>query len=186
MTSRQQLSSGRHCGWGFCKNPSVWSQLTQAKVKVWLECFGCLRHANHRLQLHISPPQDLVARQGTPNRGLPARDARQQDLLAPGVPQDWLAALGRLQHPLASTDGADHLALVLRRYFRRRRFRLVPDVAIQAEHRHAVRASSARPFTVSVSKIRRPIRPPSFSTEPLPCVNCFLELGQIVMSLCQL
>ena len=47
-------------------------------------------------------------------------------------------------------------------------------------------SSSGMPFTVSGSKIRRPIRPPSFSTEPLPCVNCVPELGQIAMSLCQL
>ena len=166
--------------------PCAWSQSTQAQVRVWMACFGYLGHANHRLQLRISPPQDLVARQGTPNRGFPARDARQQDLLAPDVPRVWLAALGHLQHPLASPDDADHLTLVLRRYFRRRRFRLVPDVAVQAEHRHAVTASNARPFTVFGSKIRRPTRPPSCSTEPLPCLNCVPELGQRVMSLCQL
>ncbi len=55
---------------------SAWSHLTQAQVRAWLRRSGCLRDADYHLQLHISPPQDLGARQGTPNRGLSARDAR--------------------------------------------------------------------------------------------------------------
>ena len=55
---------------------SAWSHLTQAQVREWLRRSGCLRLADHHLELHVGPPQDLVARQGPPNRWLPARDAR--------------------------------------------------------------------------------------------------------------
>lgn len=52
-------------------------------------------------------------------------------------------------------------------------------------------ASNARHFTVSGFKVsgfktRRPIRTPSFSTEPLPCVNCVPELAQDAKLLRQL
>lgn len=80
-----------------------------------------------------SPPQDLVARPGTPHRGLPARAARQQDLLGQDVRWAWPTAPGHLKQRLSSHDDADRLPLVLCRYFRRRRLRVVPDVAIQAE-----------------------------------------------------
>ena len=103
----------------------AWSQSTQAQVRVWLACSGCLRHANHDLRMHTSLPQAVVARKGTPHRGPPARDARQQRLTVSG-------------------------------------------------------------FKVSGFKMRRPIRTPTFSTEPLPCVNCVPGLGQDVMVLRQL